>query len=300
MIKKKSKIKTRLFGYFMTALAGILYATALKYFILPGKVILTGTEGIATALSYYFEDYTIFIILYAVFQLILLTFAFFKVSKTFALRSAIVVLTVITALMVFPEFTFASPESHDERILLVLFGGILAGAAKAMAFQYRGSTGDEDILAAFFAIRYLRPVGSIAIIAAICSTAFGLGMDYLKNGNFESIINTLMYTTIFIFASAETLNNLYHKFKLIMVTVVSRNHQAIGKAIEETYQHRTYTVQQGIGGRSGESFQMVRTIITKEELPRILDAVKGADANCFYYHQEVEGISNRYYITPIG
>lgn len=41
--------------------------------------------------------------------------------------------------MFLPELQFASPESQKERIILVLFGGLLAGFAKAAAFQNRGS-----------------------------------------------------------------------------------------------------------------------------------------------------------------
>ena len=43
--------------------AGLLYAIALKYFVLPAGIILTGTEGVAAAISYYFENPTIFIVL---------------------------------------------------------------------------------------------------------------------------------------------------------------------------------------------------------------------------------------------
>src|SRR5690606_28269648 len=128
--------------YSLILLARLLYAIALKYFVLPSKVILTGTEGIATALSYYFESYWLFIVLYAVFQMGLLTFAFARVSRVFAQRSLLVVGTVVFALVALPELQFAQPESHNERIILVLFGGILAGVAKALAFQNRGSTGD--------------------------------------------------------------------------------------------------------------------------------------------------------------
>lgn len=202
-------LKKKIVEYFFIVMAGVLYAIALKYFVLPSKVILTGSEGIATGLSYYFDSYPLFIILYMAFQVILITFAYFRVSVTFAIRSSIVVTTVVVLLYLMPQFRFASPESQGERIILVIFGGLLAGVAKAIAFQNRGSTGDEDVLGAYFAMKYLRPVGSIAIIAAVVSTSFGMGMDYLKNGNFEMIINTLMYTSIYIFASAETLNNYY-------------------------------------------------------------------------------------------
>lgn len=290
----------RVFPYGMVVGAGLLYAIALKYFVLPSKVILTGTEGVASALSYYFDSYWLFIILYLIFQALLIAFAYVRVGSVFAARSMIVVATVVLGLTFLPEFSFAQPEPQNERILLVIFGGLLAGVAKALAFRNRGSTGDEDIVGAYFAMKYLKPVGSIAVISAIGSTAFGLIMEFLKTGDFESAVNTLMYTCIYIFASAETLNNLYRKFKITMVAIITRRHEVVGEAILTKFDHRTYTVHQGQGGVSGESFMLVRTIITHEELPRMIEVVEDADPDCFYYHHDVEGVSSRYYIAPIG
>lgn len=286
--------------YAMILFAGALYAVALKYFVLPSKVILTGTEGIAAALSYYFDSYPLFVYLYLFFQSTLLIFAFMRVSRVFAIRSFLVIATVVLLLAILPELQFAQPEPQNERIILVIFGGLLAGVAKAVAFRYRGSTGDEDILGAYFAMKYLKPVGAIAVIAATGSTAFGLLMDFLKNGHFGMMVNTLMYTCIYIFASTETLNNLYRKFKLIQVAIVTRQYKRIGGAITETFPHRTFTVQEGVGGRSGEPFSLVGTIITQEEFPQLIEAVETADPDCFYYHHGIDGISRRYYITPIG
>lgn len=286
--------------YVLNLLAGILYAIALKYFVLPSKVILTGTEGIATALSYYFESYWLFIGLYLLFQAALLTFAFAKVSRVFAQRSLLVVSTVVLCLAVLPELQFAQPEPQNERIILVLFGGLLAGAAKAIAFRNRGSTGDEDIAGAYFAIKYLKPVGLIGIFAAIGSTTFGLVLELIKTGQFESVINTLMYTCIYIFASAETLNNLYRKFKITMLDIITQREDRVTDAITSTSAHRTCTKHKGTGGRSGESFTVVRTIITHEELPQVVAAVQAADPDCFYYYHDIEGVSGRYYISPIG
>lgn len=289
-----------LVDYGSNVLAGLLYAVALKYFVLPAQVILTGTEGIATALSYYFDSYPLFIVLYLVFQAALLGFAFKWVSKVFAMRSLTVVSIVILGLVFLPELRFAQPEPQNERMLLVLFGGLLAGVAKALAFTHRGSTGDEDILGAYFATKYLKPVGFIGICAAVISTSFGLALELLKSGDFELVVNKLMYTCIYIFASAETLNNLYRKFKVTILAIVTCDDKAIGEAIMTAAPHRTYTVHQGIGGHSGESFCIVRTIVTHEELARTIDEVRIADPDCFYYYQDVEGISGNYYITPIG
>jgi uncharacterized membrane-anchored protein YitT (DUF2179 family) len=242
----------------------------------------------------------VFIGLYFLFQSGLLAFAFARVSRVFAQRSLVVVGTVVASLLVLPELQFAQPEPQNERMILVLFGGLLAGVAKALAFTHSGSTGDEDILGAYFALRYLKPVGLIAIFAAIGSTTFGLTLELMKHGKFETIVNTLMYTCIYIFASAETLNNLYRKFKITMLAVITRRQKEVGDAITATSAHRTYTTHQGTGGHSGESFVVVRTIITHEELPQMVTAIKLADPDCFYYYHDIEGVSGRYYISPIG
>jgi uncharacterized membrane-anchored protein YitT (DUF2179 family) len=290
----------QLTDYSLVVGAGILYAIALKYFVLPSNIILTGTEGIAASLSYYFEKYWLFVVLYGVFQSLLLGFAFKQVSRNFALRSLIVVATVTLWLTLLPELKFAQPEPQNERIILVIFGGLLTGVAKAIAFRKGGSTGDEDILGAYFAMKYLKPVGSISVYAAAGSTIFGLMMTLLKSGAFASAINTLMYTCIYIFISAETLNNFYHKFKITLLVIITCHPQVVGDSIKATSPHRTYILQEGIGGHSGNSFHLVKAIITHEELPATIMAIEGADPDCLHYHHDIEGISRRYYIPPIA
>jgi len=280
------------------AAAGLLYAIALKYFVFPAKVILTGFEGIAAALAYYFESNSLFLILYGISQAVLVAFAYRNISRTFAIRTALTVGMVMIALPLLPEMTMA--DSHQERLILVLFGGILSGLAKALALRLRGSTGDEDVLGAWFAMKYLKPVGSIAVISAGVSCVFGLTLEYLKTQNLEPVINTLMYTSIFIFAGAETLNNFFRKFKLVMITAFGKEPDKIGAAITGAAPHRTYTIQRGTGGFSSEPLHLVRTIVTHEELGEVLDALESECPEAFHFHHDIEGISRSYYIKPIG
>jgi uncharacterized membrane-anchored protein YitT (DUF2179 family) len=281
-------------------LAGLLYAIALKYFVFPAGVILTGTEGIAVSISYFVDRAWVFIVLYMVFQAGLLVFAYRRIGRGFALRSLVVILTVIVGLSVLPGLQFAQPEPQNERLILVLFGGILSGVAKAIAFRNRGSTGDEDVVAAYYALKYMKPVGSIAVIAAIVSTAFGLGLQWAGGGDFPMLVNTLMYTCVYIFASAETLNNLYRKFRLTMVVTITEKPEHVGAIIKSAAPHRTYTVQPGVGGHTKGSYSMVRTIITHEELPALISRLGTEAPGSFYYYHDVEGVSGKYYISPIG
>ena len=74
----------------------------------------------------------------------------------------------------------------------------------------------------------------------------------------------------------------------------------MGEAIRKVSPHRTYTVQSDIDRRLNKEQKMLRTIITREKLPKVLDAVRGAAPDAFYYHHDVEGVSRKFYITPIG
>lgn len=293
-------LNMKLTEYPMIIFAGALYTIALKYFVLPSKVILTGTEGIASSLSYYFDNYNLFIVLYLIFQLFLLTFAFFKVGKTFAINSLLVIVTVVILLAILPELVFAQPESNNERIILVIFGGILAGTAKTIAFKNRGSTGDEDILGAYFSMKYLKPVGAISVISGVVSTSFGLILEILKSGAFENAVNTLMYTCLYIFISNEVLNNQYKKFQTTLLTIITMEHKKIGQIISNTFSHRTFTIQPSNGGHSGNTFWIVNAIITREELPELLSVINKECLDVFYYYQDLEGISKKYFISPIG
>ena len=49
-----------------------------------------------------------------------------------------------------------------------------------------------------------------------------------------------------------------------------------------------------------EPLRIVRTVLTHEELREVMDAVEKACPDAFHFHHDIEGISRRYYIKPIG
>lgn len=279
--------------------AGIMYACAIKYFIFPAQVIMTGTEGISIATAYFFDNQNIFIWMYLAFQSLLIAFAFKKIGFRFAFRTMLVIATVVGVLSILPEYQFADPEPKNERIILVIFGGILAGLAKAIAFRYSSSTGDEDIPAAYFSMKYLKPVGSIAVVAAVISTVFGMALAFIKTHQIEPIVNTLMYTAIYIFMASETLNNFYRKFKLVLVNVVTQVPDRIGSDVRAVLPHRTFTQEDGIGGHSKANVKIMRMIVTQEELPDIVMTIEKTDPNAFFFYNNIEGVAKHYYISPI-
>src|SRR5690606_1110881 len=102
------------------------------------------------------------------------------------------------------------------------------------------------------------------------------------------------------FASAETLNNLYRKFRLTMVVAITSTPEGAGGLIKAAAPHRTYTVQPGAGGHTNSSHSMVRRSITHAQLPAVSSRLSAEAPGSFYYYHDVEGVSGKYYISPIG
>lgn len=293
-MKNKSVKLSVVFEYLMPIFAGFLYAVAIKYFIRPSSVIMTGTEGISIATSYYFDSELLFVIFYSFFQLILIIFSFIKIGKKFSLKTLLTVSSVSIFILILPMISFGSPEPENERLVLVIFGAIIAGIAKALSLKNRGSVGDEDVIAVYISEKLRKPVGKIIIFAGIISMIYGLILLYLKTGSMSSIANTLIYTTIFIFVSAETVNNIYKRFKYSRIIINTENIDLVRKTIIDCLPERSFTVNDVIGGYTGTERKQISLILSQEELPELLDRIKELPDKYFLYHDTIDGVVGRF------
>jgi len=275
-------------------LMGLVYAVAIKYFIRPSLVIMTGTEGLSLATSYFLDSETVFVVLYLLFQAVLLVFAFIRVNVLFSLKTLVTVAGVALFILVLPMIKVASPEPENERLVLVLFGAILSGIAKAFSLKNRGSVGDEDIIAVYFSEKLRKPVGKILVYAGIVSMIYGLILSYLKSGNISSVANTLIYTSIFIFVSAETVNTIFKRFNYSRLTVNIEDESTISRILKEHLPDRSYTVIDVHGSYLKNLRKEITIILSQEELPVIVEAIKKSNINCFLYHNRVDGIEGRF------
>lgn len=275
-------------------LTGIIYSIGIKYFIRPSGIILTGTEGIAIATSYFLNSESIFIVLYSIFQALLLAFSFKKIGPGFSLKTLITVVSVVLLLIVLPAIEIASQETHNERIVLVLFGAIIMGSGKALALRNRGSTGDEDIIAVYFSEKLRKPVGKIVIIAGSIAMVYGLTLDYAQYHSVARTFSTLMYTSIFIYMTAQTINMIYKRYKFSSIQIITENADEIEEVLAKIIPERSFTRTKAIGSYSGTEKDLLIIILTQEELPEVLASVRETDGKCFVFYHELQGIQGRF------
>ncbi len=286
------------FEYLLPVFTGFLYAVAIKYFIRPTSVIVTGTEGISLATSYYLHSEIVFVVMYSCFQFLLLIFSFLKIGFSFSIKTLITVISVSCFILILPMIRFGSPEPENERLVLVIFGAIITGLAKALSFKNRGSTGDEDIIAIYISEKLRKPVGRTIILSGIISTTYGLILAYLETKSVSVIANTLIYTTIFIFISSQTVNNIYKRFKYSQITINVDDTELVGNIIKSILPESSFTVSDVRGGFSGGSRKQITLILSQEELPLLLNAFKDIGNRCFIHYSQVDGVAGRFPLRP--
>ncbi len=280
--------------YLLPVLTGFLYAVAIKYFIRPTSIIMTGTEGISLATSYYVKSEITFVAMYFACQLLLLIFSFIKIGFKFSLKTLITVISVSGFILILPMIKFGSPEPENERLVLVVFGAIIAGLAKAISFKNRGSVGDEDIIAVYISEKLRKPVGKTIILSGIISTAYGLSLAYIQSGSITYVANTLIYTTIFVFVSSETVNSIYKRFKYSEIIINVENTEAVSNVIKNTLPERSFTISEVTGGFSGEMRKQISLILSQEELPVLLNVLNEIGEKYFIHYNQVDGVAGRF------
>ena len=83
------------------------------------------------------------------------------------------------------------------------------------------------------------------------------------------------------------------------MNVITKLPDQIGADIREKLPHRTFTIENGYGGYLKENVKILRVIITQEELRDVIRIIEKVDAHTFYYFNDVEGVSKKYFISPI-
>lgn len=286
-----------IYEYLIPIFAGFLYSVAIKYFIRPTALIMTGTEGISLATSYYFNSELLFVIMYSIFQFVLLVFSFIKIGFRFSIKTLITVSSVSIFILILPMIKFGSPEPENERLVLVIFGSIIAGIAKAISLKNRGSVGDEDIIAVYISEKLRKPVGITIILAGIISMTYGLFLSYLQTNSITYVTNTLIYTTIFLFVSAETVNSIYKRYKYSNISINTDNIDLVGSVVKNVLPERSFTVSNVTGAYTGSSRKQISLILSQEELPALLNALKEIEDKGFIHYNQVDGVIGRFPFT---
>jgi uncharacterized membrane-anchored protein YitT (DUF2179 family) len=160
---------------------------------------------------------------------------------------------------------------HD-KMLSAIFGGILSGAGSGIILKSLGSAGGMDILSIVLFKRFSIRLGTSILVFNSLILSFAAYFFSTEEA---------LYSLIFLFVSTQVLNVvIYGLSQRKAVHIISADWERIYREIVESI-HRGVTIIGGRGGYTGQDIQMVFTVISLQELPRLKKLINDIDPQAF-------------------
>ncbi|GAB6931229.1 YitT family protein [Paenibacillus sp. JCM 10914] len=261
--------------FIFITIGAILMAVALEVFLVPNQIIDGGITGISIVLSA-ITPLKLGVFLFLI-NLPFLYVGYKQIGKTFAFSTlyGIIVLSLTTMyLHHFEPFT-------NEKILAVLFGGLILGLGVGLVIRFGGALDGTEIVAILLSKRLRIPVGQIIMIINVfifITAGFVFGADSAMYSIFSYYIAAKMMDIV-----VEGLD------ESKSVTIISNEYEEISSAIMQRL-GRSTTMIYAKGGYSQTDTQMIYCVVTRLEIAKLKTVVQEIDKNAFISIQNVADV----------
>ena len=265
----------------MVVLGNLLYTLTVKLFLLPANLISCGTTGIALVVNHFFHIPMSGFIL--VFNLVMLGLGWAVLGRKFAMT------TVLSSLL-YPVFlevlnqVLGDVVITENMLLNVLFAGMGLGLSLGIVIRAGASTGGMDIppliLKKFFHIPVSASLWAFDFCIMLCQAAF-------------HPLEDLLYGVLLLITISVALNKaMVLGTSRTEVKIISSQSEEIHQAILSRVD-RGVTVLHGEGGFGRQNAEVILSVISNRELPRLQQLARSIDPGCFMIVSQVTEVWGR-------
>ena len=275
------KYRNKILSVLMVIVGNILYTMSIKLFLLPANLMSCGTTGIALVVNHFLHvPMSVFIF---AFNVAMLAVGWMVMGRQFAM-------TTILSSVLYPLFLEVLNQLLGDivvtqNILLnTLFAGMGLGVSLGIVMRAGASTGGMDIppliLKKFFRI-------------PVSATLWAFDFCILLAQMFFHTMEDLLYGILLILVISTALN----KVMLLgtsrtEVKIISAKSKEIRDAILSQVD-RGVTMLHGAGGYSHAETEIIMSVISNYELPKIEQLARSIDPACFMIISRVSEVWGR-------
>lgn len=268
----------------------LLFAVGINRIITPMNLYSSGFTGISMLLRMLIVDVlnipepagiSYLGIIYWIVNMPLFYLAYKSLGKEFCITTAVSIGIASACMSLVPV---AKTPVFDDYLTAVLVGGIISGTGAGLVLKGGTSGGGQDIIGV--AMSKTHPnfsVGKISI--AINTLVYGVCF-------FLFDIQTVVYSMIFAVINGLALDYQHTQNINMQVMIFTKKEGITNKVINEVRRGLTYW--NGAGGYTDEDTYILMTMVTKYELPRLIEIVKSIDPDAFVMVNEGTKIYGRF------
>lgn len=273
--------KHKLFSLLLVIVGNCLYALTVKLFLLPAELISSGTTGMALAVNHLTGiPMTLFIL---AFNVLMLCVGWCFLGRQFALTTVFSSLFYPVALEVLNRL-LGDVFITENLLMNTLYSGLGLGLALGMVMRGGASTGGMDIpplvLQKFF---------RIPVPVSLWTFDFCIMLTQMTFHTLED----LLYGVLLLMVTSFALNKvLLLGTSKTEVKIVSPKAGAIRDAILSQVD-RGVTLLHGEGGFLQTPTEVILSVVSNHEMPRIQRLARQIDPDCFMIVSQVTEVWGR-------
>lgn len=264
-ISKKDFIFRLIKNIIFITLGACIAAFALDSFLIPNSVIDGGIIGISMIISHVtkWNLGLLVIILNTPFILLALK----KMGKLFVFQTAYASIILALALNFFHRY-----KVTEDILLATVFGGIILGVGVGLILKNEASLDGTEILSLLVSKKFGFSVGEFIM---------GLNLFiYLLAGKIFGW-ESAMYSIMTYFIASKVIDTVMEGMNSSKsVRIISDEAGLIGNALIEKLDI-SVTYLKGIGGYSGQDKDLIYCVISRLEIPKMLEIIKEIDPKAF-------------------
>ena len=273
--------RRKLLSALLVLVGNILYALTVKLFVLPANLMSCGTTGIALVVNYLTRlPISTFIL---IFNIAMLLLGWWILGRKFAMTTIFSSLFYPLALEVLNQ-TLGDVSFTDNMMLNVFFAALGLGLSLGMVIRGGGSTGGMDIppliLNRFFRIPVSVTLWAFDFCILLSQLLFHPVEDLLY-GILLIIIISIALNKVMLLGTSKT-----------EVKIISTKADLIREAILSQVD-RGVTILHGEGGYSREGTEVLLSIVSNHEMPKIERLARDIDPTCFMIINRVSEVWGR-------
>lgn len=269
------------FSLLLVALGNLLYVFTVKLFLLPANLMSCGTTGIALVVGHLTGiPISAFIL---VFNLVMLALGWWVLGRQFVLTTIFSSLFYPIALEALNRL-LGDVYVTGDMLLNVLFAGLGLGVSLGMVMRGGASTGGMDIPPLI-----LKHYFHIPVSASLWTFDFCILLSQMLFHTLEDLLYALLMTMVLSFALNRVLLLGTSKTE---VKIVSSKAETIRDAILSQVD-RGVTLLHGEGGYLHTSTELILSVVSNHEMPKIERLAREIDPGCFMIVSRVSEVWGR-------
>lgn len=265
----------------MVIIGNILYALTVKLFLIPADLVTGGTTGIGLAMRHYFDISMSGVIL--VFNVGMLLLGLVILGKRFAMTTIISTFVYPVALDIFDRL-LGNIVLTDDIWLCTIFSGLGIGASLGIVIRSGASTGGMDIpplvLNHYFRIPISASLYVFDFIILLLQAVYN-PTEKLLYGVLLVLIYSIVLDKLMLMGTTRT-----------EVKVVSSHYKEIKEQIIQELDRGVTMISAETGYLGGQT-QMIFSVVSNRELPRLEQAIREIDPYSFMVVSRVSEVRGR-------